>query len=89
VESKSTTLKCRNCGGTKNLMKCTSCSSAAYCSKNCQTADWPIHKMFCKMFSKVESAKNELVALGTIYKACQKQGVEHKRFIDTCGLFHL
>ncbi|KAI1269330.1 hypothetical protein F5Y18DRAFT_422285 [Xylariaceae sp. FL1019] len=29
---------------------CTQCNSACYCSKECQRADWPIHKILCKTF---------------------------------------
>ena len=34
--------------GRRRLMKCTGCSSAYYCSKDCQAAHWPEHKHQCK-----------------------------------------
>ncbi len=36
---------CRVIGGTK---KCSQCKKVRYCSKECQHADWPIHKRVCK-----------------------------------------
>lgn len=30
-------------------MKCSRCKLRGYCSKECQTADWPMHKAPCKM----------------------------------------
>jgi hypothetical protein len=33
------------------LMKCQRCKVAYYCSKQCQTADWKIHKKNCKAIS--------------------------------------
>ena len=29
------------------LMKCTRCKVASYCTKDCQVADWPIHRRVC------------------------------------------
>jgi hypothetical protein len=30
-------------------MKCSRCKLRAYCSKECQTADWSLHKAPCKL----------------------------------------
>ena len=83
----SLTDKCGNCGGTENLMKCTRCSTAAYCSKKCQLAQWPEHKLICKMASKMASktasAKNELDAIGAMYKTVLKEGVNTVKLIST------
>ena len=40
---------CVNCGvqATK-LRQCNACRLVGYCSKECQEADWPSHKEFCK-----------------------------------------
>ena len=35
----------------KNLLKCSRCKSAFYCSRECQVADWKAHKPFCKAVS--------------------------------------
>ncbi|KAF2068611.1 hypothetical protein CYY_010063 [Polysphondylium violaceum] len=32
----------------KKLMKCSRCGFVSYCSKECQTKMWPIHKLECK-----------------------------------------
>jgi hypothetical protein len=31
------------------LLKCSRCKLRAYCSRECQAADWPTHKAPCKM----------------------------------------
>jgi hypothetical protein len=44
-------------GGTK-LMKCKSCKAAYYCSKDCQVANWKIHKERCTQFSSVVGSRS-------------------------------
>ena len=80
---KSSTDKCGNCGGTEDLLKCTRCASAAYCSKLCQTTDWPKHKMFCKMISKAATADNEFDTIANMLKSIQKQGFNTVKFMTT------
>lgn len=38
---------CRVCAK-DTTMTCSKCMIAAYCSKDCQIADWNVHKIFCK-----------------------------------------
>jgi len=38
---------CQKTTDRKRLMKCSRCRLAAYCSKECQKAHWPKHKVFC------------------------------------------
>lgn len=39
-----------------NLMKCGKCKAISYCSKECQKADWKIHKGLCEL--AMDSAQN-------------------------------
>jgi hypothetical protein len=41
------------------LMKCQRCKTAYYCSKDCQAADWKIHKKTCKQFSSGVVSRSE------------------------------
>lgn len=46
--------QCRFCQrGTKDILHCGRCRGASYCSKQCQTLDWPRHKQHCQKFSQV------------------------------------
>jgi len=36
----------------KRLLACSRCQNADYCSKACQTHDWPRHKQECRRVSK-------------------------------------
>ncbi|EIW60865.1 uncharacterized protein TRAVEDRAFT_46102 [Trametes versicolor FP-101664 SS1] len=53
------TRKCENvkCGrgtetGGKLMKQCAGCSSATYCSKECQKAAWPMHKPCCRLIKR-------------------------------------
>jgi len=39
---------CAICNGSANTKLCASCHSIPYCSRECQKADWPLHKTICK-----------------------------------------
>jgi mitochondrial splicing suppressor protein 51 len=39
------------CDSPKKLLRCASCKLSCYCSKGCQRADWPKHKIECKLLS--------------------------------------
>uniref|UniRef100_A0A915A688 MYND-type domain-containing protein n=1 Tax=Parascaris univalens TaxID=6257 RepID=A0A915A688_PARUN len=56
---------------TTKLEKCAACKSIFYCSRSCQKADWPMHKVECK-FSKIS---DDLV-----------QSIICKIFINSFGL---
>lgn len=45
-------LKCFACGAPKPPSKCSRCSSAYYCDKNCQRRHWATHKGACKVDAK-------------------------------------
>ena len=38
-----------NCTNTHQLMRCSRCKLAEYCSKDCQKNDWKNHKTVCKL----------------------------------------
>eukprot|EP01114_Cavostelium_apophysatum_P014995 TRINITY_DN4004_c0_g1_i1.p1 TRINITY_DN4004_c0_g1~~TRINITY_DN4004_c0_g1_i1.p1 ORF type:complete len:263 (+),score=7.41 TRINITY_DN4004_c0_g1_i1:25-789(+) len=40
--------RCENCGKSGNTKKCGACSSVRYCGRECQAANWPVHKPKCK-----------------------------------------
>ena len=42
---------CPVCKVKRKLMKCGRCTAIAYCSSECQIADWSAHKIECKPFS--------------------------------------
>ncbi len=39
--------RCSMCDESHKLLKCARCKNKFYCSKSCQTKDWPDHKKFC------------------------------------------
>ena len=39
---------CEETVGRKHLKKCAGCNRVAYCSRECQTADWKAHKPCCE-----------------------------------------
>ena len=40
--------KCGNCGSEEALKKCARCRETVYCSKDCQTKHWQLHKETCR-----------------------------------------
>jgi hypothetical protein len=61
-----TTPRCCVCGhdSTKSKIKfCHTCRLTTYCSLECQSADWPEHKMTCKMASTYPSGSPHVHAL--------------------------
>ncbi|KAF2737373.1 hypothetical protein EJ04DRAFT_541889 [Polyplosphaeria fusca] len=38
---------CAVCHKTANLKKCAKCQTTLYCSRDCQKADWKVHKKIC------------------------------------------
>ena len=50
---------CRNSFGSSCLMKCRNCRRAEYCSKECQTANWPEHKKICKVLRISRTEKDD------------------------------
>jgi hypothetical protein len=52
---------CQECGkqpgGGEKLLYCGRCGTAKYCSKTCQTANWPSHKIQCVAQQQARAAK--------------------------------
>ena len=46
-----------DCGDSSAKKQCIKCRVAVYCSKECQVAAWPVHKMNC---DKILRATGEL-----------------------------
>ncbi len=48
--------KCDHCNAEMSqLMRCSDCKAAWYCSKNCQVAEWPEHQKKCRETMKLTS----------------------------------
>ena len=48
---------CSTCN-TACTSRCNGCKVARYCSKDCQRADWPLHKKVCKDFAGDAASPN-------------------------------
>ena len=48
------------CVSNAKLLLCTICRQASYCSKECQRADWPKHKVECKILKLFKIAYQSL-----------------------------
>jgi hypothetical protein len=47
---------CHNCFNTKaNMLKCSLCLTAHYCTKECQKTNWPLHKAACGGAASVQN----------------------------------
>ncbi|KAJ7825284.1 hypothetical protein B0H14DRAFT_2820943, partial [Mycena olivaceomarginata] len=59
-------IRCDNCSktakdaGRSNLSICSACSSAPYCSVECQRQHWKTHKVYCKKITSGELAREAL-----------------------------
>lgn len=51
------TRQCNNCGATEDLKSCAACKTVAYCSRECQVANWKAHKPGCVAARKAASTE--------------------------------
>ncbi|KAJ7176014.1 hypothetical protein C8R46DRAFT_1080414 [Mycena filopes] len=42
-----------------SLLKCGQCQCATYCNRECQRADWPEHKIYCKIWAETAKQNGE------------------------------
>ncbi|XP_027094861.1 histone-lysine N-methyltransferase ASHR1 isoform X1 [Coffea arabica] len=49
--------RCEWCFSTRNLKKCSACQVVWYCGSTCQKTDWKLHRLECKVLSKVEKGR--------------------------------
>jgi hypothetical protein len=47
--------KCAFCDTQEKMPRCGRCRQVRYCSRECQTLDWPQHKTSCKMHAELAS----------------------------------
>ncbi|OBZ76097.1 hypothetical protein A0H81_03250 [Grifola frondosa] len=55
--------QCRNCNGMepdKTLFRCAGCKHIYYCSRECQKANWKLHKVMCKETARDKERVDEL-----------------------------
>jgi hypothetical protein len=48
---------CRKTVAQQKLKKCSRCLEQRYCSKECQTHIWPIHKQSCGLLAKLHATR--------------------------------
>ncbi|CAI7810115.1 unnamed protein product [Closterium sp. NIES-53] len=56
-------------GAGVQLKLCSRCGKAAYCSRECQKADWPSHKLTCQPKGKEKTGDKLLDVVGRLAKA--------------------
>lgn len=73
---------CFRCGSAEHLRECSRCRGIRYCSKECQAADWSVHKQAC--------SKEEAERLSAQYEKAKKDGVAEKgrRKVRTLDSFY-
>lgn len=89
--------KCMRCFALgSNLLQCSKCKVASYCSKSCQVGDWKLHKGECAHMQSIltkklpESAVNEIILLLRAISIKSKQSLQcvtTSKFV-VCGKQH-
>ncbi|CAL4089503.1 unnamed protein product [Meganyctiphanes norvegica] len=62
-----------------SLQRCAGCQLVSYCNKNCQKADWKMHKLLCKEFP-VEGGKSVIVR--TAESVGEQEDCDTQTFLD-------
>ncbi|KAI0179564.1 hypothetical protein GGR52DRAFT_536660 [Hypoxylon sp. FL1284] len=58
----------RGNGSATNLLSCSGCKQACYCSQECQKQDWRNHKAFCKHVSTHGASSKPLTSVAYLQK---------------------
>ncbi|KZM20284.1 uncharacterized protein EKO05_0003692 [Ascochyta rabiei] len=58
---------CAVCHITASSQRCSNCKNIHYCSSQCQTCDWPQHKLLCKQFVSSQDARPSLSHRRALY----------------------
>ena len=75
VRPENVTGVCYHCNKSKcKLMACKKCSTAVYCSKDCQVGDWPRHKKLCSKLLAGATALED--AVGKDQRQSSKHGCD-------------
>ncbi|MCJ1382774.1 hypothetical protein MMC17_005887 [Xylographa soralifera] len=56
------------------LQRCGKCHAARYCSRECQKADWPIHKRICNQSGAKPEATKPVSAMNSMIRMMSLQG---------------
>ena len=72
---------CIKCGSKEHLRECSRCHGIRYCSKDCQAADWSVHKPAC--------TKEETERLSAQYAKAKQDGTagEDQDLVCIASLF--
>lgn len=60
------------------LMRCSKCKRVAYCSVECQRADWRVHKQFCDTIVELASRKQAKKEMKKLVKQQLRQQYKEK-----------
>lgn len=66
---------CGSCRVGNKLSKCGKCQEVYYCSRSCQKADFPKHKMICPLFARLKEEDRDMKEEWSAYaKEVKKRG---------------
>ncbi len=65
------------------MFNCTRCRLANYCSKECQEADWPTHKKWCKEHATAVKRAQARLELQDLAQQCRSWGQARLELLDS------
>ena len=74
---------CPTCFKEADLFMCSRCEDIFYCSRQCQTADWPIHKLLCEKLSRYQQRPRADHIRAIVFpaeRACAPAEMQRPRF---------